>query len=68
MPEYCPECENEIRPYLKTGEFKEVKEEKIILYQLYFCIHCKCVYQKIHDEYKFKPLIKKEIVNEIAKQ
>lgn len=77
MAEYCPDCENEILPYLKTGEYKEVKAETIyadtgkkvatgvnyflVTYQCYFCIHCKTVFWKEHDRFNFKPLIAKEL-------
>ena len=60
MPEYCPACKNEILPYLKTGEFKQIHLEYLVSYQFYFCIHCKKVYKEIHEKYPITDLIKEE--------
>jgi len=51
--EYCPKCENEMLPYLKTGELKEISKEKLVQYQLYYCLHCKTIYYNSHKEYEF---------------
>ena len=60
MALYCPACKNEILPYLKTGEFKQIQNEYLTSYQFYFCIHCKVVYYEEHETYKFLPLQKEE--------
>ena len=68
MPTYCPECNHEILPYLKTGELKETSHNNqksiLISYQLYICIYCKVVYYEEHETYEFKKLIKEEIEKE----
>lgn len=66
MALYCPACKNEILPYLKTGELKEIKNNFLISYQLYYCIHCKTVYYQEHESVKFLPLKKEEQVAENA--
>ena len=72
MALYCPACKNEILPYLKTGEFKQIQlvpaknvvfqdaMEYLTSYQFYFCIHCKVVYYEKHESYLIKPLQKEE--------
>jgi uncharacterized protein with PIN domain len=54
----CPDCENEILPYMKTGEFKIIEPEGGDIYlksfQCYFCMHCKVVFYTKHEQYEFK--------------
>ncbi len=60
----CPDCKNEILPYMKTGELKRIniinklrKEDYFLTtYQCYFCVHCKTVFYHKHEEFKFKEL------------
>ena len=57
MPEYCKECKNEILPYLRTGELKQINNnERLKTFQLFYCVHCKIVYYKTHEEFNFVPL------------
>lgn len=62
MMEYCPKCEREILPYLKTNELKQIdwsqKDAEMVLlsYQLYICISCRIVYYTISDTYKLRDL------------
>lgn len=56
----CPLCEHEILPYLKTGELKEIEEENMVSYQLYWCIDCRIVFYKKHEEFKIKNLIEEQ--------
>jgi hypothetical protein len=69
MPNYCPKCENEVLPYLKTGELKVIKDE-LISYQLYYCIVCKDVYYDEHERHAFLDYkmskIKKEVLDAIT--
>lgn len=55
MPKYCPKCECEILPYLKTNELKRVDiiDKKLVCYQLYWCISCKIVYYVEHEIFDF---------------
>ena len=62
----CPDCNQEILPYLKTGEMKRIVKDDLILYQCYFCVNCKNVYWVAHKSYKFKPLIKEK--NDVSGQ
>ena len=77
MPEYCEECNHEILPYLKTGEFKTVIKRKpqntyealkskildefLVSYQFFFCISCKIVYYKEHERFQLEELKNKVI-------
>lgn len=63
MPKYCPKCNQEILPYLKTGELKQIDSFHLISYQLYFCINCKVVYYEEHEKLEFIYLNKKEEEN-----
>ena len=45
-----------MRPYLKTGEFKEMKDGFLITYQFYFCVNCREIHSKQHDKYKVKEI------------
>ena len=61
----CPHCNQEILPYLKTGELKQITNNVIgamdfvknnfflTSYQLYFCINCKIVYFIEHENDPF---------------
>jgi len=61
MALYCPACKNEILPYLKTGEFKQVVGlQSLVSYQFYYCVHCKTVYYEEHECVRFLPLKQKE--------
>ena len=72
MPEYCPKCEEEILPYLKTGELKKIHDHMLIKYQLYWCVKCRVVYYNEHERQEFinlKPLkLKKEILDAITRK
>ena len=76
MPNYCPRCNKEILPYLRTGELKEVEGLNLISYQLYFCINCKVVYYSEHEKYEFLNLkheqnemeLKRKLLNQITKE
>ncbi len=70
MAKYCPECENEILPYLKSDNLRVVKavnslnfmERNLISYQLHFCIYCKIVFYEEIERFKFVKL-KEDIRN-----
>ena len=65
-PKYCPKCKNEILPYLRSGELKEITFERgpgsylinryLVSYQLYSCISCKTIYYKVFEKRKFEEL------------
>lgn len=56
----CPDCNNEILPYLKTGEFKQVVKDKFITYQFHYCLFCRTVFYEEQSALNFKPLVYKE--------
>jgi len=56
----CPDCNNEILPYLKDGEFKQVIGDKFVTYNLHFCLHCKTVFHQERDSRNFKNLKEEE--------
>ncbi len=49
MMRLCPKCENEILPYLKTGDLKAVENNSLIKYQCYYCLHCQIVFYEEHE-------------------
>lgn len=59
LPKYCPKCEQEVLPYLKTGEIKELRftpddiGKEIVSYQCYYCLNCRCVLYEEHERYPF---------------
>ena len=70
MPNYCPKCNNEVLPYLKTGEVKVIEADTIKSYQLYYCIACKDVYYDEHERHAFLDYkmakIKKEVLDAVT--
>lgn len=64
----CPDCEKEMLPYLKTGELKQIVGDKLVLYQLYFCVNCKKVYHEQASEYEFINLQSKEVEKGLTKK
>ena len=56
----CPECNNEILPYLKTGEVKRIFGSVIASYQLHYCLVCKTVYYEEYEKHKFIKLEEKK--------
>lgn len=59
MVNYCPRCNEEILPRLRTGELKriifDVEENKsfYVTYQLYFCMYCKIIYYREVEKLEF---------------
>ena len=51
--EFCPKCEREILPYMKTNELKRIKDGKLVKYQLYYCVVCNDVYYLEHETHRF---------------
>ena len=49
-------------------EFKEIKDGFFITYQFYFCVNCREIYSKEHEQYKLNRLEEKDGTDSAKKQ